>query len=97
MEQKRNLWVNKTVKLDTPEVIAMLDKQKKQQIISSLFENLIFFLNREVPRKSLEFVIKSFGGQVGYESPSSPYLIDDPKITHHIIDRYYINSKLDPH
>ncbi|KAJ3381119.1 mRNA-binding ribosome synthesis protein nop7 [Entophlyctis sp. JEL0112] len=55
-----------------------------------LFQSCVFFLNREVPRSSLEFVIKSFGGSVGWPETSgsgSAVTVDDSTITHHIIDR----------
>lgn len=34
---------------------------------SKLFDGLYFFLSREVPRYTLEFVIRSFGGQVSWQ------------------------------
>ncbi|KAI8923074.1 Pescadillo N-terminus-domain-containing protein [Entophlyctis helioformis] len=56
----------------------------------TLFASCVFWLSREVPRYSLEFVIKALGGQVGWDETAgvgSPYTIDDPRITHHIVDR----------
>ena len=56
----------------------------------SLFSKCKFYLNREVPRYSLEFVIRSFGGQVGWDETAgagSTFTVDDARITHHIIDR----------
>ncbi len=55
-----------------------------------LFSDCVFWLSREVPRYSLEFVIKAFGGQCGWDSSvgcGSPFNIDSPKITHQITDR----------
>jgi len=49
-----------------------------------LFTSLHFYLSREVPRESLEFVILSFGGQVSCESSSSESI---ESITHQIVDR----------
>ncbi|OMJ28809.1 Pescadillo-like protein [Smittium culicis] len=37
-------------------------------VSSSLFNNYTFFLSREVPKYSLEFVIRSFGGSVCWEN-----------------------------
>lgn len=69
---------------------------------ANLFSNCVFYLSRETPRWSLEFVIRSFGGQVGWEDDStknlilentkprmgvSQYDIKNSRITHHIIDR----------
>ncbi|XP_063000343.1 pescadillo homolog isoform X2 [Elgaria multicarinata webbii] len=61
-----------------------LEKQKK------LFEGLRFFLNREVPRETLAFVIRCFGGEVSWDKSvciGATYDGTDPKITHQIIDR----------
>jgi len=62
---------------------------------SKLFAGLVFFLNREVPRDSLEFVVKAFGGRVGYQdSEVSGIKEDSPEVTHHIVDRPVVSSKL---
>jgi pescadillo protein len=64
---------------------------------SSLFSGFKFYLNREVPRYALEFVIRSFGGRVGWDDTvgsASPFKFDDSEITHHIIDRPEISSDL---
>ena len=45
-----------------------------------LFGGLKFLLGREVPRESLQFVIRSFGGAVTFEA-------GDEGITHHVADR----------
>lgn len=70
-------------------------KDKKmtfQQILAleKLFSGLKFFLNREVPRESLTFVIRSFGGEVSWDKtlfPGATFDDSDPSITHHIVDR----------
>jgi pescadillo protein len=68
---------------DTEIVITDPEAQKRHQ----LFRNLTFFLSREVPRGYLELIILSFGGQVGWEGQDSPIAMDDPSITHHVVDR----------
>ena len=45
-----------------------------------LFSGLKFLLGREVPRESLQFVIRSFGGEVAFEA-------EEAGITHHVADR----------
>ena len=58
--------------------------------LTGLFNGYCFYLSREVTRPTLEFVIRAFGGQVGWDAvlgAGSPYTVDDPQITHHIIDR----------
>ena len=52
-----------------------------------LFSGLTFFLSREIPRGYLELVLLAYGGEVGWEGPNSPIAVDDPSITHHLVDR----------
>ncbi|KAK4701525.1 pescadillo, partial [Phenoliferia sp. Uapishka_3] len=57
---------------------------------TTLFTSYFFYLSREVTRPTLEFVIRSFGGQVGWDAvlgAGSPFQENDPKITHHVVDR----------
>ncbi|RKP03731.1 hypothetical protein CXG81DRAFT_9149, partial [Caulochytrium protostelioides] len=61
----------------------------------NLFGNLVFFLSRETFRDSLEFVIKSFGGRVGWESlddKDASISPDDDRITHMVVDRPLVAS-----
>ncbi|KAL3621321.1 hypothetical protein CASFOL_036233 [Castilleja foliolosa] len=53
----------------------------------SLFRNMKFFLNREVPRESLLFIIPAFGGTVSWEGEGGPFDETDSSITHQIVDR----------
>ncbi|BGP25643.1 ribosome biogenesis protein Pescadillo [Rhodotorula toruloides] len=62
---------------------------------TDLFAPYFFFLSREVTRPTLEFVIRSFGGRVGWDpvlGAGSPYKEDDPRITHHVLDRPVLPS-----
>lgn len=55
-----------------------------------IFKDYFFYLSREVTRPTLEFVIRSFGGQVGWDATlgsGSPLAEDDARITHHVVDR----------
>jgi pescadillo protein len=64
--------------------------------LQKLFEGLKFFINREVPRESLVFVIRSFGGDVSYDKMmfvGATYDESDQRITHQIIDRDVISNK----
>lgn len=45
-----------------------------------MFSSLTFYLNRETPVYSLEYLIVAFGGKIATEE-------SNPKITHHVIDR----------
>ncbi|KAB0405317.1 hypothetical protein E2I00_010020, partial [Balaenoptera physalus] len=64
--------------------VVVPEKHKK------LFEGLKFFLNREVPREALAFVIRSFGGNVSWDKSlciGATYDVTDSGITHQIVDR----------
>lgn len=55
-----------------------------------LLEGCLIWLSREVPRYSLEFIIKSAGGKVGWDETAgsgSQFKSDDSRITHQITDR----------
>ncbi len=46
----------------------------------NLFKNKTFFLNRETPIHSLQWMILAFGGQIETD-------VDSLRVTHHIMDR----------
>lgn len=55
-----------------------------------IFAPYTFFLSRESPRPLFEFIIRAFGGRIGWPASSgggSPVEEDDESITHVIIDR----------
>ncbi|XP_075441260.1 pescadillo homolog [Ascaphus truei] len=71
-----------------------LQEEEKQK---SLFVDLKFFLNREVPREALAFIVRSFGGEVSWDSSlciGATYDASDPSITHHIMDRPSIQNQI---
>lgn len=85
---------------DVPQSIEQNDQeqQSRDADITDLFSNYYFYLSREVTRPTLEFVIRSFGGQVGWDDvlgAGSPYSVNDPRITHHIVDRPVPTSSQD--
>ncbi|KAF8446100.1 Pescadillo N-terminus-domain-containing protein [Boletus edulis BED1] len=62
---------------------------------TSLFSPYTFFLSRETSRTVFEFLLKSFGGRVGWPTSSgsgSPITESDDSITHVIVDRPVINK-----
>ncbi|KAF8950024.1 mRNA-binding ribosome synthesis protein nop7 [Entomortierella lignicola] len=73
--------------------VTFMDIQKASQHLSqfqSLFSNCYVFLSREVPRYSLEFVVRAYGGNVGWDpvlGEGSPFDENDERITHQISDR----------
>eukprot|EP01087_Luapelamoeba_hula_P010535 TRINITY_DN278_c0_g1_i2.p1 TRINITY_DN278_c0_g1~~TRINITY_DN278_c0_g1_i2.p1 ORF type:complete len:674 (+),score=172.67 TRINITY_DN278_c0_g1_i2:121-2142(+) len=60
---------------------------------SQLFQGLHFFLGREVPYESLEFVIRSFGGRVSWESSIDNITEGDASVTHSVSDRPTLTHK----
>ncbi|XP_061674266.1 pescadillo [Syngnathoides biaculeatus] len=65
-------------------------EQKQMEAHKKMFEGFKFFLNREVPRESLAFVIRCLGGEVSWDKSiciGSTYDETDETITHQIIDR----------
>jgi pescadillo protein len=69
-----------------------------QTIISNLFSPFTFWLSREVSRSIFEFVVRSFGGQIGWPPSSgggSPFDESHPNITHVITDRPVVEKKED--
>jgi pescadillo protein len=61
--------------------------KKADKSNTDLFKKLVFFLNREVPKQSLEFVILCFNGEVYWEGDGSEITEDSSKITHFVTDR----------
>ncbi|CAG9837759.1 unnamed protein product [Diabrotica balteata] len=67
-------------------------RKEAEQIkkLKTLFKGQKFFLNREVPREPLVFVIRCFGGEVSWDKTmfvGSTFNEDDESITHQIVDR----------
>lgn len=68
----------------------------QEETSKKLFEGLKFFLNREVPRESLAFIIRCFGGDVSWDKSvciGSTYDVADETITHQIVDRPNIDKQ----
>ncbi|ONH89774.1 hypothetical protein PRUPE_8G015700 [Prunus persica] len=61
---------------------------------TKLFKDMKFFLNREVYRESLLFIIPAFGGIVSWQGDGAPFEEDDASITHQIIDRPRHDGKI---
>ncbi|XP_066459863.1 pescadillo homolog [Eleutherodactylus coqui] len=72
-------------------------QQQEEEKHKTLFVGLKFFLNREVPREALAFVIRSFGGQASWDSSvgiGATYDSSDTSITHHIVDRPTVEPQI---
>ena len=61
-----------------------------QSYVTHLFAPYTFFLSRETSRPIFEFIVRCFGGRIGWSDTSgsgSPFDVTDDAITHVIIDR----------
>ncbi|EPY53696.1 pescadillo-family BRCT domain-containing protein [Schizosaccharomyces cryophilus OY26] len=85
----------KSIDEDTSDAASKVNTQVSS-VNTSLLSPFTFYLSREVPRFSLEFVIRAFGGKVAWDpvlGAGSPYAESDPVITHHISDRPHLAQK----
>ncbi|XP_017269116.1 pescadillo [Kryptolebias marmoratus] len=81
---------------DMEQMEAIEKEQKQLETQKKLFEGLKFFLNREVPRESLAFTIRCFGGRVSWDKSvciGSTYDMTDETITHQIVDRPNVDKQ----
>ena len=70
-----------------------IEKVKK---LKTLFKGLKIFLNREVPREPLVFIIRCFGGEVSWDKllfVGATFDETDESITHQIVDRPSIDKQ----
>lgn len=88
---------DKTVNTDLPTLHSL--SILPQTLSTNLFSPYTFFLSRETPRGVFEFVVRSFGGRIGWPASSgsgSPFDESDPSITHVIIDRPLVQREETP-
>lgn len=75
---------------DSEKVRKMHEREQEQKRLKNLFKGLKFFINREVPREPLVFIIRCFGGKVSWDKNcfvGATFDEDDEAITHQIVDR----------
>ena len=76
------------------------DEEPSVEADKPVMDGLVVFLSREVPRITLEFILRSMGAVVCYPETSgsgSPYPESSPKITHQVVDRpLEMISNIDP-
>lgn len=66
------------------------------KVLKNLFKGMKFFLNREVPREPLVFIIRCFGGEVSWDKSlfiGATFGETDESITHQIVDRPSMEKK----
>ncbi|XP_059482472.1 pescadillo homolog [Neocloeon triangulifer] len=77
--------------IDDPDKIAEIrEEREKVKRLKTLFKGLKVFVNREVPREPVVFVLRCFGAEVSWDPllfVGSTFDEHDTKITHQIIDR----------
>ena len=73
---------------------ASANTEQQPHINKSLeqFKPFKFFLNREVPMYSLEFILLSAGCQIGFDGEDSAFDESAEGITHQIVDRPVIDE-----
>lgn len=75
---------------DSEQVRKMHEEALSLSKLKNLFKGLKFFINREVPREPLVFIIRCFGGKVSWDKHlfvGSTFDETDESITHQIVDR----------
>ncbi|XP_052894058.1 pescadillo homolog [Anopheles moucheti] len=75
---------------DLPHVSQIRQEAQSVNKLKSLFKGLKFYLNREVPREPLVFIIRCFGGKVSWDKNmfvGATFDENDETITHQIVDR----------
>ena len=65
----------------------MLDEAAPAGSTGALFGDCVFFCGRETTVASLEFVVLSCGGKLGWEGEGSTLTAADKAVTHQIVDR----------
>lgn len=81
---------------DSEQVRKMHEEALSLNKLKNLFKGLKFFINREVPREPLVFIIRCFGGKVSWDKHlfvGSTFDETDETITHQIVDRPSLSNQ----
>jgi pescadillo protein len=81
---------------DSEKIRQMHEREQDLKRKKNLFKGLKFFINREVPREPLVFIIRCFGGKVSWDKScfvGASFDEDDETITHQIVDRPSIGKQ----
>lgn len=72
-------------------------KYEEMKNLKNLFQGMRVFLNREVPREMMVFVLRSCGAEVSWDTTIFPgeclFTEDDESVTHQIVDRPSIEKQ----
>ncbi|XP_011049826.1 PREDICTED: pescadillo homolog isoform X2 [Acromyrmex echinatior] len=75
---------------DTTKIEAAKAEAEKIRNLKNLFKGIKIFINREVPREPLVFILRCFGGEVSWDKllfVGATFDENDETITHQIVDR----------
>ena len=75
------------ININSEEWKKIKEKEEEKHKLHSLFNGLIFYVGREVPREICEMIIGSCGGMFGDDSEESAFNEEDKRITHYVVDR----------
>lgn len=81
---------------DSKRILKMKQEAQEVKRLRTLFSGLKFFISREVPREPLVILIRSFGGEISWDStifPGAKFPETDETITHQIVDRPSLEQK----
>lgn len=81
---------------DSARIIKMRNELQTSKNLKDLYKGLKFFINREVPREPLVFIIRCFGGEVSWDGQlfaGATFTENDETITHQIVDRPTLGDK----
>ena len=90
-DEDENVQIDDIPLLDGAEGEEEQEKRKKEMEelakLKTLFKGTKVFLNREVPREPLVFMVRAFGGQVSWDSTlanGASFDEDDKTVTHQV-------------
>ncbi|XP_055610416.1 pescadillo homolog [Uranotaenia lowii] len=81
---------------DSDQIRKLREDALSMNKLKNLFKGLKFFINREVPREPLVFIIRCFGGRVSWDRNlfvGATFDESDETITHQIVDRPSLNKQ----
>ncbi|XP_012523179.1 pescadillo homolog [Monomorium pharaonis] len=81
---------------DATKIEAAKAEAEKIQKLKNLFKGIKVFINREVPREPLVFILRCFGGEVSWDKllfVGATFEENDETITHQIVDRPTMNKQ----
>ncbi|XP_011864189.1 PREDICTED: pescadillo homolog [Vollenhovia emeryi] len=81
---------------DAAKVEAAKTEAEKVRKLKNLFKGIKVFINREIPREPLVFILRCFGGEVSWDKllfVGATFDENDETITHQIVDRPSMNKQ----